>query len=97
MKTTGTADDGKTPMLLFNLNTSSHPGGISIDTSPSVMTLYGCKIYEDETLVRDFVPAQKGNMMGLYDKVTGSFSGSVTETPFESTEKYYNINVEYNV
>ena len=97
VNTTGTADDGKTPMLLFNLNTSSHPGGISIDTSPSVMTLYGCKIYEDETLVRDFVPAQKGNMVGLYDKVTGSFSGSITETPFESTEKYYNINVEYNV
>ena len=84
--TTGTADDGQTPMLLFNLNTPNNPGGMSLDTSPSVMTLYGCKIYEGETLVRDFVPATRDNLVGLYDNVTGSFSGSVTSTPFEAGE-----------
>ena len=85
--TTGTPDDGKTPMLLFNLNTSGTPGGIAIDTSPSVMTLYGCKIYEDETLVRDFVPAVYQNVVGLYDRVTKTFEGSLTSTPFEGVVK----------
>ena len=84
--TTGTADDGQTPMLLFNLNTPNNPGGMALDTSPSVMTLYGCKIYEGETLVRDFVPATRDNLVGLYDNVTGSFSGSITSTPFEAGE-----------
>ena len=80
--TTGTVDDGKTPMLLFNLNTSSTEGGVKIDTSPSVMTLYGCKIYEGETLMCDFVPAQKGSVVGLYDRVNDTFSGSITSTDF---------------
>jgi len=83
--TTGTADAGKTPMLLFNLNTSKTSGGVQIDTSPSVMMLYGCKIYEGTTLKRDYVPAMYNDEVGLYDRVTKTFSGSITETAFVST------------
>ena len=85
--TTGTADDGKTPMFLFNLNTSSSEGGLKADTSPSCMTLYGCKIYEGNTLVCDFVPAQNNGIVGLYDRVRNTFSESGTSTPFEGIKK----------
>lgn len=80
--TSGTADDGKTPMFLFDLNTSSTEGGLQEDNSKSNMKLYGFKIYEDENLLHDFVPAQKDGVVGLYDKVTCSFAGSMTDTPF---------------
>ena len=80
--TTGTADDGKTPMFLFNLNTADTAGGTTADTSPSVMTLYSCKIYEGSTLMRDYVPAKYNNVVGLYDRVNKTFSGSITSTAF---------------
>ena len=47
--TSGTADDGKTPMLIFDLNTATTPGGVQIDGSASCVTLYDFKIYEGET------------------------------------------------
>ena len=82
--TEGTADDGKTPMLFFNLNTSSTEGGVKIDTSPSVMKLYGCKIYEGSTLKCDFVPASYNGTIGLYDRLNKTFDGSITSTSFET-------------
>ncbi len=86
VNTSGTADGGKTPMLLFNLNTSNTEGGVQVDTSPCVMTLYSCIISENGFPVREFVPAKKNGVVGLYDKITGSFSGSITSTPFEAGE-----------
>ena len=80
--TTGTADDGKTPMFLFDLNTSATEGGLKQDNSKSVMTLYGCRIYEGETLKCNFVPARYNGKAGLYDRVNHTFSGSLTDTPF---------------
>ena len=98
--TTGTADDGKTPMLIFNLNTSNTPGGVQIDTSPSCVTLYEFKIYEgDYNLIHSFLPAKKNGVVGLYDRFTGSFSGSITDTPFlagEETDVLYPVYVQYN-
>lgn len=83
--TTGTADDGKTPMLIFNLNTATTAGGVQIDTSPCCMSLYEFKIYEDETnLVHSFVPGKKNGVVGLFDRMTGAFGGSITSTPFEA-------------
>ncbi len=87
VSTNGTADDGKTPMFLFNLNTSPSEGGLSADTSPSCMTLYSCKIYEGSTLICDFVPAQYNGETGLYDRVRKTFRGSGTSTPFEGITK----------
>ena len=98
--TTGTADDGKTPMLIFNLNTATTPGGVKIDTSPCCMSLYKFKIYEgDYNLVHSFVPAKKNGEIGLYDRFTGSFSGSITDTPFlggEETDVLYPVYVQHN-
>ena len=97
--TTGTVDDGKTPMLLFNLNTSNTPGGVQIDTSPSCMTLYECIIYEDGVPVHRFIPAKKNGVVGLYDRMTGEFSGSITATPFVAGEEgniLYPVKVESN-
>ena len=98
--TTGTADDGKTPMLIFNLNTSNTPGGVQFDTSPSCVTLYEFKIYEgDYNLIHSFLPAKKNGVVGLYDRFTGSFSGSITDTPFlagEETDVLYPVYVQYN-
>ena len=39
------------------------------------MKLYSCKIYDNGNLVRDFVPALRNedNVVGLYDKVNGTF------------------------
>jgi len=42
--------------------------------------LYGLKIYEGSTLVRDFVPSVINNQVGLYDKITGTFRPSVQNT-----------------
>ncbi len=81
--TTGTADDGKTPMFLFDLNTSNTEGGLQEDNSKSVMTLYGCQIYEGTTLKCDFVPAKYNNVVGLYDRVNHTFSGSITGSSFD--------------
>ena len=88
INTTGTADDGKTPMFLFNLNTSSTVGGTQEDTSPSVMTLYGCKIYEGTTLKCDFVPVRYNGEVGLYDRVNRTFGGSITSTVFQEVDDY---------
>ena len=97
--TSGTADDGKTPMFLFDLNTSSTEGGLQEDNSKSNMKLYGFKIYENENLLHDFVPAQKDGVVGLYDKVTCSFAGSMTDTPFiagsDTDDPAYPINLVY--
>ena len=86
--TTGTANEGKTPMMLFNLNTSSTAGGIKEDSSPSVMTLYGCKIYEGTTLKCNFVPARYNGEVGLYDRENRTFSGSTTSTAFQAVDDY---------
>ena len=98
--TSGTADDGKTPMLIFDLNTATTPGGVQIDGSASCVTLYDFKIYEGETnLVHVFLPAKKNGVIGLYDRFTGSFSGSITSTPFlagEETDILYPVYVQHN-
>lgn len=97
--TTGTVDDGKTPMLLFNLNTSSTPGGVKIDTSPCVMTCYEFVIMEDNKKVHDFKPAIVNGVVGLYDWKTGDFGGSITGTPFVAgpqKKTYFPLLVESN-
>ena len=42
---------------------------------PMKARLYGCKVWDDDTLVRDLVPALRisDNMAGLYDKVNSIF------------------------
>ena len=91
--TTGTSDDGKTPMFLFNLNTANTEGGVQADTSPCSMKLYSCKIYEDGDLIHYYIPAKKDGVAGLYDLATGAFGGSITDTPFLGEGEKYPITV----
>ena len=65
-------------VYLFSINS----GGSPMTSYPCSAKLYSCKIYENGTLVRDFIPVlNKNNTPCLYDKVTGNFyynSGSGT-------------------
>ena len=44
--------------------------------------IYDFKIYENDVLVRHFVPAVINNVVGMYDKETGTMFGSYVSTPF---------------
>jgi len=62
------------PIYLFNLNQSNavYSGNICA----CVMKLYSFKLYESNTLVRDFIPVKIGTTGYLYDKITGNFYGN---------------------
>ena len=38
--------------------------------------LYECKLYDNDVLVRDFIPAKQGNKVGLWENVDGVFYGN---------------------
>lgn len=46
--------------------------------APNGGTLYSCKIYDNDVLVRDFVPALLGSTSGLLDLVEQKFYGPVS-------------------
>ena len=48
----------------------------------SNMRLYGLRIYEAGTLVRDYIPSVQNGEAGLYDKVNNTFKGSASRYPF---------------
>ncbi len=61
-------------LKLFNKGNSSadqHYGGVAY-----------AKIWDGDTLIRDYVPKVVGGVAGMYDKVNKTFSPSVTENPF---------------
>lgn len=37
------------------------------------MKLFRCKIYEDDILIKDFIPAKSGEKVGLYDNISKKF------------------------
>lgn len=61
-------------LYLFNMN-----DGGKVDDRPAPGQLYGCKIYDDGTLVRNYLPAQRlsDNAIGLYDTVNEVFNQGV--------------------
>ena len=74
---TNTAGTVSNPLYLLAQNTGS---GVSNYASAK---LYSCKIYENGSLVRNFVPAMQGSTVGLYDAANGVFytnAGSGTFT-----------------
>lgn len=65
-------EDLKTvPLALFGRNVN----GVTNPFDASNMRLYGCKIYENEQIVRDFIPCNRksDNVAGLYDLVEDKF------------------------
>ncbi len=65
----------------FTVSTSSAANGTNLQlaTEPwksgnyAAIKIYGCKIWEDGVLVRDFVPYVDNGTVGLRDEVTGAF------------------------
>ena len=63
------------------LMASAIASGSAIDTSSlgnyASMKLYSCKIYNADTLVRDFIPCKNpSGTVGLYDTVNGTYYGN---------------------
>lgn len=62
---------------------------------PSYIKIYGCKIYEDNVLIRDFIPCRFSGVIGLYDLVHNEVYRNRTTSDFTAGEKYYDLN-EYD-
>ena len=79
---TGTVEDCTNNLYLFDTNTGG-AGGNQRDNSYLFMKLYGCKIYEGDVVVRDFVPIVTAEGKGgLKDKVTGEIVLSASSKDF---------------
>lgn len=69
-------------LLLFATNTAG-----SADSQRGTMNLYSCQIYDNGTLVRDFVPCINGSgEVGLYDLVGKQFYGNAGTGVFTGSE-----------
>lgn len=67
-------------MLLFGANT-----GGSVSVGSATTTVYACQIYDNGTLVRDFVPCvNSSGAAGLYDLVNGFFYPDAAGGTFEA-------------
>ena len=67
------------PLLLFGLSNNG-----SIDSRKYIGNCYSFKAYENDVLVRDYVPARRDldGVVGLYDLAQGAFRTSATATAF---------------
>lgn len=74
------------PICLFAMNTNS-----TIDNRKAIGRLYGCKIFNENTLVRHFIPCKdSNNNYGLYDLIDKVFyqnSGTGQFQPGKEKEK----------
>ena len=78
-------------MLLFN----SYNNG-SLYASTTTMRLYSCQIYDNGTLIRDYIPVlDKQCTPCLYDKVNGVFYYNAGTGQFSCPEKPYLTRVAY--
>ncbi|MBQ3290310.1 MAG: hypothetical protein IJH50_12995 [Kiritimatiellae bacterium] len=65
----------------FTVNTASQPNGTTLKLASTAwgsdgyaaIKIYGCKIWEDGALVRDFVPYVENGIPGMRDRLTGAF------------------------
>lgn len=65
------------PLFLFACNTTGSA------TQKSTMKLYSCKIYDNDTLVRDFIPCSNATeTVGLWDDVNSTFYSNVGDGSF---------------
>ena len=78
----GTVEDCTNNLFLFDTNTAG-AGGNQRDNSYLFMKLYGCQIYEGETLVRNYVPIVTAEGKGgLRDDITGEIVLSASGKDF---------------
>ena len=72
MTSTRTKTDPFTLRLFGGIETNG-TSGVKFNNAGSVR-IYGCKIWDDGTLVRDYSPRIQDNIAGLYDAVNGTFT-----------------------
>lgn len=69
-------------LFLFACNTNGSSSLITTGTS-----IYYCKIYDDSTLIRNYIPCKNpSNVVGLYDTVNGQFYANAGSGTFVSGE-----------
>ena len=68
-------------LYLFALGHGAIEGNVKVMTKARV---YWMKLYQNDTLVRDYRPARQGDVYGLWEDVNGVFCGSATATPFKT-------------
>ena len=77
------------PIYLFRLNYTSqtHPS-ITAKYTPTATKIFWFKIYEDSTdeLLHEFLPANQGGKIGMYDTVTGKFHENIGTGTFSYEE-----------
>lgn len=85
------------PLGIFACITSDD--GKSTAYAPGSYTVYHVQIYEENELVRDYIPAyHKTRGPGLYDMITGVFHGSANSYSFAYDSSYIGTDgVLYNV
>lgn len=71
-----TDEFGNSKQLAGVVNTNFTLLAVVGKSYPSYANLYYTKIYDNDTLVRDFVPVRVGNIGYMYDKVSGKLFGN---------------------
>jgi hypothetical protein len=66
-------------MYLF---ATHRPNDVELKNNSPAPRFYSCKIYDNGTLVRDYIPVQNGDKVGLYDKVNNSFAWNIGSAAF---------------
>lgn len=73
---------GKTPGTRTNTATGNlwlfAEAATTATNSVSDLRLYGCRVYDNGALVRDYIPYVKDGVAGLYDQVNDTFASSAT-------------------
>lgn len=80
---------GACPIFLFALNQS---GTASFRSS---YRLYSCKIYDNNVLVRDYIPFRYNGEVGLWDRVSNTFYGNSGSGVFTAGPEAVYERVEY--
>ena len=96
---------GQTFQLTHSIYLFAHSknGALVIKNNNPPIRLHSCKIYDNGTLVRDYVPVQDNGYVCLYDRVNGTYatnrgSGSFTAGPALGDKVgFYNVTRPTNI
>ena len=82
-------------LYLFNINSLN----TADNRAPHNMKLYSCQIYDNGTLIRDFVPCRRtsDNVAGLWDQVNSKFYGPSGSGSFIAGPDLVNFNAKAKI
>lgn len=75
---------GQTFQLTHSIYLFAHSknGALFVKNNNPPIRLHSCKIYDNGTLIRDYVPVKKGDVVGLYDKANDTYAWNVGSGAF---------------